>query len=98
MRISDGISELSVYSPGSVKRQGKMYIWPFYNAGAVSGIRPVIGRTESNALYVKPDYDQHRDLLSYNPRKHDVQYTSMGSVSIKGTPYTLPGTFFNALA
>ena len=95
MNISTGISEINFLSGASaVQKAGKAYLWPVYNAGAVTQIQKINSETASDVRYIKP-YSADQNNQPSNIRHEE--YASNGKIHTHSSSY-YPGLFLNILA
>ena len=95
MNISTGISEINFSTGASaVQKAGKAYLWPVYNAGAVTRIQRIDRDTASDIGYIKPYSAEQNDKLS-NIRHEE--YSPNGKIYTRSSSY-YPGLFLNLLA
>ena len=95
MNISTGISEINFLAgSSSTQKAGKAYLWPVYNAGAVTQVQKISRETASDISYIKPFSGDPNDNTSHVRYE---EYSSKGKVNGRPSSYH-PGYYFNALA
>jgi hypothetical protein len=99
MKISTGLAEI-IQFPSKANRTApeKTYVWPVYDAGKVTSINGIWERTSSDAIYSKPNPEDHKKLIQKMDNLIDIGYTPSGKTVGKYFFSYKPGTFFNALA
>jgi hypothetical protein len=93
MKISQGISEISLSHPANI-RPGKAYLWPVYDAGKVDPIFRVSRELDGKIFYSKPAPSERDRLLQSDHTVYDNSYSSQGTR--RKISAFLPGTFFDA--
>jgi len=93
MRISQGISEISMSNTANI-RANKMYLWPVYDAGKVDPIFRVSRELDGKIFYSKPAPGERDRLLQSAHTVYDNSYSPQGTR--KKVSAFLPGTFFEA--
>jgi hypothetical protein len=97
MKISGGISEITLPSATGNVRSEKIFIWPRYNAGRVYRAQGVAGRTRSSVVYSKPTMEDHFKLLTSARNSYEIAYSAAGRIVVKNLSAYQPGSFFDAL-
>lgn len=97
MRISEGLSLFSLPSAVSSQPKSTMMVWPVYDDTRITPIKGIARRLENNVQYVKPTPDEHARLLSQIHDNKEPLYTNNAFIQ-KNMQYTIPGTFFDAIA
>ncbi|HQK08078.1 MAG TPA: hypothetical protein PLR54_10490, partial [Spirochaetota bacterium] len=68
-----------------------------YDDTRITPIKGIARRLENNVQYVKPTPDEHARLLSQIHDNKEPLYTNNAFIQ-KNMQYTIPGTFFDAIA
>jgi predicted class III extradiol MEMO1 family dioxygenase len=94
MKISGGISEVSLNSIIGSSKPDKIYLWPNYDAGKVERVDKIVERPHADYYYSKPtEAEKYKllDIMNTNMK----EYSSNGSINKK--VILPPGSFFEAL-
>jgi hypothetical protein len=98
MKISSGLSEITIPPRLQGAQAKKAYVWAQYNNGRVRPV-PVVNRRRGDELYyIKPSREREALVHQKAQQRDQFEYTAQGNLIQKNRLASAPGSFFNAYA